>query len=665
MIKLTLKELKLLNFKGIRDLSIPITQETSIYGDNATGKTSIVDAYLWLLTGKDSSDRKDHEIKTLDSNNKPIQKLEHSVTGIFDFNGSTLEIRREYREKWVKKKGEAVPVFDGHETSFYWNEVPLSQGDYKVKLASVISEEVLKLISNPLFFNEGISWQDRRVILGKMAGDISPEEVLKLIATPENDYGTVINAINEGKSLVEYKKQVAAQKLKIKKDLEDIPTRIDELTRNKPEEVDVKALQLKEVELSKEVDKIDEQLEDLSKAHSQAYKNYEEKANELNGYKTKLAEIERNSNNTSEVEHTLKSEINNKEVGLRTLEAELQSLEDNLKIISNEKNNYYKRIEELELETSKAREQWVKVNSSELVIDDSATACPACKRVYEEDKVEDIKANLVKNFNEDKATKIKSITDKANTNKAEVLDYKKKIEERDLKVNELKTKKEDLTTRIAAVKSNIEEDKNRLLKIKEEVRPLPPEHGELLAKIEAFIMPEAPRVDSQDLKDLKNKFIEEIKQLSINISKAGEVDRINDRIKELSDKEALLSQDLANQERIEFDIDNYLRARIKLVTKKTNDLFKYVSFKMFEEQINGGINETCEALVNGVPFSALNNAAKINAGLDIINALSIYYGVSAPIFIDNRESINKLIPCPSQIVNLIVSADPKLRIENK
>ena len=119
---------------------------------------------------------------------------------------------------------------------------------------------------------------------------------------------------------------------------------------------------------------------------------------------------------------------------------------------------------------------------------------------------------------------------------------------------------------------------------------------------------------------------------------------------------------MADLEGSEFLAEQFTKAKMDTLVKRINGRFKYVSFKMFETQINGGEVETCETLVNGVPFSDANHAGKVNAGIDIINTLCEHYNIYAPIFIDFRESVNNLIDCESQVVNLIVSTDKKLRV---
>ena len=123
------------------------------------------------------------------------------------------------------------------------------------------------------------------------------------------------------------------------------------------------------------------------------------------------------------------------------------------------------------------------------------------------------------------------------------------------------------------------------------------------------------------------------------------------------------SQALADLEAIEYTITQFAKAKVEHIEKRVNALFKVVRFKMFNQQLNGGETPTCEAMVNGVPYSDLNNAGRINAGLDIINAICNFEGVYAPIFIDNAESVNELMPTTSQTIRLIVTEDENLVIE--
>jgi exonuclease SbcC len=204
MKKVKILKLSLQNFKGIRSLEISFNDTTRISGDNATGKTTLVDAFTWLLFGKDSTDRKDFSIKTLDSENKVIEKLDHEVSGVFEVNNETITLRRILREKWVTRRGSETSEMQGHETLFFWNDVPLQAGEFQAKVDAIISEQIFKMVTSPLYFNS-LKWQDRRNILTTIAGNLSDSE----IASGNKAFQDLLEVMGS-KSLEEYKKELAA-----------------------------------------------------------------------------------------------------------------------------------------------------------------------------------------------------------------------------------------------------------------------------------------------------------------------------------------------------------------------------------------------------------------------------------------------------------------------
>ena len=170
-----LLKLKLQNFKGIRNSEFDFGGiNATIYGDNATGKTTVFDSLCWLLFGKDSLDRADFEIKTLE-NGEPIHKVNHEVEAEFlHDDGNSFTLKRVYREKYSSPRGGDTKL-TGHTTDYFINEVPVKEKEYKQYINDVIAEDVFKLITNPLYFNEQYSWQNRRKLLLEISGDIKDE----------------------------------------------------------------------------------------------------------------------------------------------------------------------------------------------------------------------------------------------------------------------------------------------------------------------------------------------------------------------------------------------------------------------------------------------------------------------------------------------------------
>ena len=178
--EIKLFNLKMKNFKGIKELEIAFDgKNTDIYGKNATGKTTIFDAFKWLFFDKDSNDRKDFNIKTLDKDNNPIHHLEHEVEATLIIDGQDMIFRKMLQEKWVKKRGQSEQEFSGHETNYWIDEVPVKKKDYEEKINSLIPESLFKLITDPSYFNNQLKWTERRELLINISGaNVSDEEIL-------------------------------------------------------------------------------------------------------------------------------------------------------------------------------------------------------------------------------------------------------------------------------------------------------------------------------------------------------------------------------------------------------------------------------------------------------------------------------------------------------
>ena len=142
-----------------------------------------------------------------------------------------------------------------------------------------------------------------------------------------------------------------------------------------------------------------------------------------------------------------------------------------------------------------------------------------------------------------------------------------------------------------------------------------------------------------------------------------QIGRAEKEIASLEEKRIANNQKLADLEKWEFTALQFQKDKDAELLKRINGMFRYVSFSFVNEQLNGGEKLTCVCTVNGTPFLDVNNAGQINAGIDIINAICTAKGVSAPIFVDNAESVNQIIPSLSQIIRLVVTTDKELTIK--
>ena len=645
-IKLT--KLKLQNFKGIKALEIELKDETTIEGKNGIGKTSIFDAYSWLLFGKNSQNQTDFSIKTYDSNNNVIHNLEHSVEGTFMIDDSEVVLKRLLREKWSKKKGSENPELTGNETIFFINEVPKSLSEYKLFVDGIISEESQKVLSNPLYFNQTMKWQDRRTILSKLAGDIDKTSILNNLS--ENHRIELEKMLSTDKTLEDYKKEFAAKRKNIKDELDLIPSRIDEANRSLP---DAKNWDLIENEIetkSKTILSIETEIEDITKQQE----NHFEKINEAKKLKFQKEQLLAESKNSSLIE--TRRELNN----IDKLKGEIKHIISINRGYVNQydelNERFVKDIKHYNEQNDELRKQFTIQNSYKFSFDDTLQKCPTCSREYEQDKTDEIKNNTLNQLKEINKKDILDIRNKGIENNKKIEEFELIIAKNNSEIENLKLIIEDKTK----VLTEVSEKQQKLSLFISENNSLTPEQEKLQSEIEAIIIPSFEVPDNLELKTEKVNLLLNIDNLKLQLHDKIQIEKGNLRIEELIKQQRLLAQQIANFEKQEIAIESFNNERNNLIEKAVNDKFSLVKFKLFEVQMNKGINEICEATVDGVLFNDVNTANKINAGLDVINVLSKYYEVIAPVFLDNRESTTNIIACNSQIISLFVN--PKCEI---
>lgn len=662
-----LKKLVLTNFKGIKNLTIKLSELTDIFGANGLGKTTIFDSFTWLLFGKDSLDRKDFEIKPLDTSGVSIPKIENEVEGTLLVNGEEIVLKRIHREKWVKKRGLSEPEFSGNETVYFWNDVPMSAKEYTSKIDDILKEDIFKLISNPLAFNN-LKWQDRRKVLIDIAGETNVNYI-------DNDLGHILE-LTKKKTITELKAEVNAKVKKIKDELKQIPTRVDEVAKGKPEAVNFESLEndLKKWEM--ELERIDKELQDSSLKNQSLIDHKTQIQNEIFGFKSKLQAIEFELGNTARTQ-TQKdtSKIDSLKQRVQSLSLELSNTQSNLKQTEANRDYESDRLQKIKSEMESKRVQWQSINSQTLTFNENDFHCPTCKREFESGDVETKKAEALANFNTNKSKSLNEINIQGVNLKTESENLQKYLDQQTERVDQFQTHINKLQEDIKSIQSAIELEQNilngtdapsyeslfteLLLSNKEynSIKDSIQAKGQELSNIQP--------ISNNELEQLKKETLENINIVKQQINTKFQIAAADNRINELRQEEQSLSASLLELEKQEFDIEKYIRLNIEALENSINQKFENVTFKLFETQINGGEIECCEALINGVPFHNANTASKINAGVDIINTLCSFYNTSAPIWIDNRESVSELINSKSQIINLLVSPlDKVLRVES-
>jgi DNA repair protein SbcC/Rad50 len=661
--KIRIKKLTLVNFKGIKLHEILfVNNSTNIYGDNATDKTTLMDAFLWLLFGKDSTDRKDFEIKTLDHKGAIIPKIEHEVSAVIEVDGIEYNIKRILKEKWVTKRGSKDAEFSGNETVYFWNDVPLQLKDYQAKINGLVNEDVFKLLTNVLYFNQ-LDWQKRRSVLTQIAGDITDGEIA---ATNPEFKALLDRLLTERKTFSEFKSQLSAQKKNLKTQLEAIPTRIDEAHRGMPEQIDFDAIQKAIDEKNIELNKIEESLLDASKTVQANMNLVLGKQSEIQKLKTDRQQVE------FDIKQKFQDQKNERQKMLSIGRNDVDQCKNQVDLLTNNLRAFRKQLAELETERARLRDQWAEENEKELVFDDKQFCCPACKRSFEAADIEAKKKELTNNFNINKTVQLDRIKERGVAVASDIETFTKRIASTESELEAAEDKLtasshqlNDVLKQVDEGNKNAEADLQLMLESDSRLKSIAGEISSLEEQVGS--LKAAPADDNEELKVKKAGITCDIDALKSQLALKEQIEKVKQRIQQLHEEESKLAQQVADLEGIEFTIQNFEKAKIEALEAKVNSMFSFVKFRMFETQINGGEVPCCHTLVNSngawVPFSDANNAAKINAGLDIINRLSQHYNVQCPVFIDNRESVTSLINTDTQLVNLIVSPeDKKLRV---
>ena len=637
---ITLNRIRLNNFKGIRNGEYSFDDKNAVvYGENGTGKTTLMDAMLWVLFGKDSNNRAEFGIKTLEADGTVIPNVDHEVECTFMVNGKPLVLRKNYREKWTKKRGSIAETFTGHETDYFINDVPKKKSEFEAAISSIIDEKKFQLLTNPLYFNETLTWQERRQILIDLCGDVSPEDV----ANSNARLKPLVPKLND-MTADDLLKMAATKRKRINKEITELETRISEAHfAAAGEPIDEIKLREDRLKLSTELDLL---------KYSQPEDKKRKRLNELEKERNKLynsaLEIKREFDNKKrELIYDLDNKVND---AMRRFD-DIESYYDDLNRTI-ERND--ESVTELERKQADLREEWAGLTAKYPLPDAENATCGTCHQKLPSEMI----AEMIERVNIARAEEKERIN---RTGK----EYGRQIEELREKtakaVNEQKKSVED--------KAAAGRELNELAESRHEVAVQAIEDNEQYVSImneiadidrqkEAVIAEKvAPSNDAERIQTLT----EEIAEIDKKLFSAGRKKEQEDRVNELAKRKVAAGKEFEEIARLCSLVEEFIRTKVSVLESRINDKFTVTKFKLFETQINGGLTETCEAVFNGVPYSGgLNNAMRINVGMDIINTLSSLYGMSAPVFVDNAESVTSLRQIRPQVIQLVVKDGQKL-----
>lgn len=651
MRKIFVKSLSLVNFKGVRELDLQFVDgENMIGGSNGTGKTTVFDAFTWLMFGKDSTGRSDSNfnIKTLDDAGKPIYHLDHSVVAVMCVDGTDVKLERKYVEVWQKQSGTTDMFLKNHKTEFFVNDVKCAtKKEYDAEVNEIINESVYKMITNPWYFPQ-LSADNQKSMLIDMAGEVSDEEV----AATNKNFAKFLEDLN-GKPMEKMAKEIQAKKRACNEILDRIPSQIETAENVMPEAEDWDAIDAEIKNKLKEIEDIDATIADKSKVNEQEYERKASIQNQIGDAKLELANVKNEIRaNASQARNVAIQEINN-------IQLQIQGNDNMIKSTNRLIENQEKEIESKEINVKALREEYKKVFASMIEFEDGQFICPTCKRPYDAADIEAKKKELTENFNTDKADKLKKIQEKGKALNAALEEmkqtlatYKKELAKHEESVLTLQKKKSEKEAEMPEPvdEANIIDTDQRVIDLQNKIVDL---ENQLNVGIKV--------IDVSELREQKRVANEALQGLYKRAAKKEQIERTRKEIEDLEKKQASNNQVLADCEQWERLHIQFQKAKDEELLKRINGMFEVVSFSFLSTQLNGNEKLTCVCTVNGTPYPDVNNAGKINAGLDIINAICKAKGVTAPIFVDNAESVNDILKTYSQKIMLYVTKDSTIR----
>lgn len=651
MKRVELVSLRLRNFAGARDATLDVDgASAAVFGRNASGKTTLFSAWTWLLFEKNSAGAKTFDIKTLDNQGRPLSGLEHEVEGVLRIDGDTVTLKRVYKEVWTKKRGSASAELTGNTVDHYWDGVPMSKSEYTDRIADIADETTWRLLSDPAAF-QAMKWQERRAVLLEVCGDVADGDVIA-----SNDDLADLPDILGKRSLEEHKKVLASRRPKLNEELRELPARIDEVQRSLPDVPDIKRKRAEEALETVRGERVSA-LERLAAARTgQGDASTERKR--LREVEDALTALDREANR-------MVSEAAD-QATVRALAAKraLEDSEHNHKRLLEQAAELEADVANIEAELVQLRAEYktVATQAIEAHVEDT---CPTCNQALPADQVEDAHRKATADLNARKARQLAALTQRGeDLNKRKVAKNGEVALARS-KAEGLERGKPDLE---AALKSAVLEAAKPTVAKKAdptqgpEYAKLAAERDDLHRRIEALTAGDETAIAAiqAELEEIEAR----ITSLEETLRDYDAIDRGQTRIRELQAKEKELAAEFERLEHELYLCEQFVRTKVELLEDKVAAKFRMVRFKLFDHQVNGGISEVCTSTVNGVPFESVNHAGQIAAGLDIIRTLQEHYGLSAPVFIDQAESIHDIPETGAQQIALVVSpSDKQLRVE--
>ncbi len=630
------------NFKGLSKVSFTFRHRMNVYGANATGKTSLEDLFMWVMFDCDSAGATKFNVRPLSRDGQMVDNVIITGEAALRVDDAIKTFRKSQRQLWVKRRGSDTPTFQGNRNEFEIDGFPVSETEYKTQIASIIDANLFKLITDPQKF-ASMKWQDQRELLMKLITDVTDESVLLGNAEKYEPIKDEVLLGGAEKTLLKAKKTMT----ELKKKQDELPVRVDEASKQLVSDVpELSDLELQRNEIIERLNAVKAKRDSVVEAG----KGISEASNKLMALHKVLAETEMfEQKKVNKARYDARSKVD----GLQEL---ITSLNGKKSRFSQEIEAKQTALEFAQKAIEQTREDYMVTRDGDITGD--ALICPTCGQPFPEDKAEEIIAK----FDERKRRHLEELTVRGNSQKKQMLDLTAEIER--------------LKESIFHIDAQLQSAQDELVKAQAAYDALPDtadlDGNETIIDLRKQIAEQEELLRTADtgkeqreaLRDEEASIQAELDAVNRQFAVVDQNEAAKERIADLQKEQRQVGQLVALQEQKIYLLEEFSREKMTAMSDGINRCFEKVNFKLFEMQINGGMRETCEMTMNGVPYSSLNSAAKMQAGLDVIRTLSRLYNVTAPIWCDNRESVTDIPEMDAQVISLYVSPEDKeLRVE--
>lgn len=635
---IVLKSLDLVHFKCFNVLHLDFHEGVnSLFGANAAGKTSVYDALTWLLFDKDSAG---HSRPAIKPTGAPAGTMPE-VTAILEVDGEPIKLRKVLREKWEKPRGSSIERYAGDTRDYYIDDVPLAENEYKRRIAELIDEQQFKLLTDVWAVTSKMHWKDRRTLLAEICG-LSEDK--QLLATAPQ-FAELTEKVGR-RTVDEYKSVLMKQRKDMNANLNTLPVRVDECSRmvSELESLDFAAARAESDRLQAERERVQGELVNLANNTLVA-----QARNELGALQNQLRELEAENNaHLASQRVPVEDETPVLTAALDRAKREADRL---TRTIAQERDLVLNG--ETRLDDYRAR--WRAIDA-EVFTDEH---CPTCGQVFPAERLAESRAAFAEHQKQRKDALLedsKMVKQGIAAAKDRLLTAETALKTAQDELQKAQIALDSYTPPVEVVPENLPDYDRR----KGAILTLIADADKRIDRLSSDTEQERRRLEA----DLAAVTAEKLTHDAV-LAKEQTLADTRRRIAALQAEQRTAAAEMEQMDRLIAMCEEFTRYRVQAITESVNSRFRLTRWRLFTEQVNGGLADCCEPMdSNGTAFEGTNNSMKINIGMDIIDTLSEFYGVRVPLFVDNAESVTHLQPIGSQVVRLVVSEqDKELRIE--